>query len=273
MMRLVCRPGSLNLLLAALLAATASVPVCAQAVHPAILPAAAAAANVVVEAPEAGDDSDDALPLTVMGDFNRDGIADMAQVVIDGGGHSGRGFLVVSLGQANGGYRQMAAKSMLGNAPKDIVVGDFNGDGIPDVIVGDDDGELMLFVGDGTGNVTPAGDIAHLDSVVSIAVADFNHDGIPDLAVTDWRATKVTILLGTGKGTFQSEVSFPLRMPGTTPHLAVADFNGDGIADLVVVYDDDEGDTFDVMLGTGKGTFVFAPQLSLARDPNSHCVT
>lgn len=277
MMRSVCKPSSLTfsvtlLLAAALAAATASSPAGAQVVHPAILPAAAAA-SAAVEAPKADDDSEDASPLMVMGDFNRDGIADMAQVILPAGGHSEPGFLMVSLGQANGSYRQIAARPMVGRAPKDIVVGDFNGDGMADVIVGDDDGELMLFVGDGTGKLTAAGDIAHLDSVVSIVVGDFNHDGVSDVAVTDWRATKVTILLGAGKGAFRDEGSFPLRMPGTTPHLAIADFNGDGIPDLVVVYDDDEGDTFDVMLGTGKGTFAFAPQLSLARDPNSHCVT
>ena len=46
-----------------------------------------------------------------------------------------------------------------------------------------------------------------------------------------------------------------------------------GIPDLAVVYDDDDGDTYDVMLGNGSGAFTFAPSLSLARDPNSHCVT
>jgi hypothetical protein len=62
-------------------------------------------------------------------------------------------------------------------------------------------------------------------------------------------------------------------MPGTSPHLAAADFNGDGIPDLAVVYDDDEGATFDVLLGSGKGAFTLSPRLSLVRDPNSHCVT
>jgi hypothetical protein len=132
---------------------------------------------------------------------------------------------------------------------------------------------MILFLGDGTGKMVSAGDVAHLSSVVSMVVADFNHDGIPDVAVTDWRASSVTIFLGTGKSSLRSGWSFPLRMGGTTPHLTVADFNGDGIPDLAVVYDNDDGDTYDVMLGHGNGTFTIAPALGLIRDPNSHCAT
>ncbi len=223
----------------------------------------------------AGDDDDasEAPRLMVMDDFNRDGIADIAEATAPSGDRSGPTFLTVLLGQPDGTFKQMASNPTLGNTPRSIIAGDFNGDGFPDVIAGDDDGTLTLFVGDGTGKLAPAGEIAHLDSVVSIAVADFNHDGIPDLAVSDWRASSVTILLGAGKGSFKLESSFALRMRGTVPHIAVADFNGDHIPDLAVVYGDDDGDTYDVMLGNGKGSFTAAPELSVVRDPNSHCVT
>ncbi len=83
----------------------------------------------------------------------------------------------------------------------------------------------------------------------------------------------MTVLLGAGDGSFHRVWSFPLRMPGTTPHVAVADFNGDGILDLAVVYDDDDGDMFEVMLGSGNGFFTDAPALSFVKDPNAHCPT
>ncbi len=86
----------------------------------------------------------------------------------------------MSLGQAGGIFRQTLTNPVLSRTPRSIVVGDFNRDGLADLIVGDDDGSLLLFLGDGTGKMVPAGDVAHLDSVVSIAVADFNHDGLPD---------------------------------------------------------------------------------------------
>jgi len=211
--------------------------------------------------------------LIAVSDFNRDGIADIAEATLPGGGYSGQGLLTVSLGQADGTFKRMASSPVLGHAPRSIVAGDFNGDGIADLIVGDDNGTLMLFLGDGTGNLVPAGDIAHLDSVVSIAVADFNHDGIPDVAVSDWRASTVTVLFGIGKGAFRRMSSFPLRMPGTVPHVVTADFNHDGIPDLAVVYGDDDGNTFEVMLGNGNGAFTFSPALSFVKDPNAHCNT
>jgi hypothetical protein len=228
----------------------------------------------VVAGAASDDDDDDAPPLMVMADFNRDGISDIAEISLPAGEHSGAaGVLTVSLGQADGTFKETASSATLGRAPRSIVAGDFNRDGIPDVIVGDDDGSLKLFLGDGTGKLAAAGDAARLDSVVSIAVADFNRDGIPDMVVSDWRRSAVTVLLGVGDGTFRMEVSFPLRMQGTTPHVSVADFNGDGIPDLAITYDDDDGYTYEVLLGNGKGFFTFAPNLSVIKDANAHCVT
>jgi hypothetical protein len=211
--------------------------------------------------------------LTVWADFNRDGLADVAQAELPAEKNAGAAHLTISLGQPDGSLKQLASGLALGHHPTDIVAGDFNQDGIPDLLVGDDDGTLTLFVGDGTGRMTSAGVVAQLSSVVSIAAGDFNHDGILDVAVTDWRASTVTILLGGGKGSFRHTASFPLRVAGTTPHVTVADFNGDGLPDLAVVYGDDDGDTYDVLLGNGSGGFTFAPSLSVTRDPNSHCVT
>jgi len=217
-----------------------------------------------------GDDEDGHSRLMAMADFNRDGIADIAEVVQPTDG-SGNGILRVSLGQASGGFRLVSSSAVLGRASRAIVTGDFNEDGVPDVIIGDDDGALKLFLGDGSGNLVSAGDIAQLDSVVSIAVADFDGDGRADLAVSDWRGGSVTIFLGAGKGTFRRGWSFHLRMPATVARVSAADFNGDGIPDLAVIYGDEDDVTFDVMLGDGKGVFVHSPQLSWTRDPNSHC--
>jgi FG-GAP-like repeat len=232
---------------------------------------AAIAAFGSVRAWAVQEDSEEAPHLMVTGDFNRDGIADMAEATPADGGGSGHGLLTILLGQADGTFKKAFSEPLLGSKPRSIVAGDFNKDGMLDVIVGDDDGSVMLFLGDGAAHFAPAVDIARFDSVVSISVADLNRDGIPDLAITDWRASSVTVLLGMGDASFQRGWTSPLRLRGTTPHVAAADFNGDGILDLVVVYDDDDGATFDVMLGHGNGTFTYSPDLSVVKDPNSHC--
>lgn len=222
----------------------------------------------------AEDGPDDAsAALIVTADFNHDGLPDFAKVAAPEKDHPGHAHLVILLGQADGPPVEVASLVAPGPAPTSIAAGDFNKDGHPDILLGDSTGALMLFQGDGTGRMAPAGTVAHFDSVVSIAVADFNHDGIPDIAVSDWRASRATVLLGDGKGGFGPTWSFPLRMRGKAPHLAAADFNGDGIPDLAVVYDDDDGDTYDVMLNNGNGTFSAAPDLGFVKDPNAHCVT
>lgn len=271
MIRAVCKPRRMSFILAVVFAFTAFAPVRAWSADPGGLPKTASSAGASAQSSD--DDSDNAQRVMAVGDFNGDGIADVVEAIPGAGDHPGPGLLTISLGHADGTYQRVSSSPVLGHAPSSIVTRDFNGDGILDLIVGDDDGSLTLFLGDGTGKFISSGNIAHLDSVVSIAVADFNHDGIPDVAVSDWRASSVTILLGVGNGSFRHAWSFPLRMPGTVAHIVAADFNRDGIPDLAVVYGDDDGNTFQVMLSNGDGTFTYAPSLSVVRDPTSHCDT
>lgn len=212
----------------------------------------------------AEDRPDEASHLVVTADFNRDGIADLAEA-------SGVSGLTILLGEPGGGFRAAGPELALGRDPKSLVTGDFNGDGIPDLLVGDGTGAVTEYLGDGTGKLVAAGEIAHLGPVSAIAVADFNHDGALDLAVSDSQDSVVTVLLGDRKGSFHMIWSFPLPMRGKVFRVFTADFNGDGLPDLAVTNDDDG--SFQVMLNNGNGTFTYAPQLSKLVDPNAHCAT
>ena len=205
-------------------------------------------------------------PLVATADFNRDGIADIASV-----GANGR--LTVRLGRSDGTFLETASMPVSERKPRALIADDFNGDNIPDLLIGNEDGSVLLFLIDATGHFAPGREIAHLESVTSIAVADFNKDGIADIAVSDRRASNVTVYFGSGNGSFDHTWSFPLRVRGAAPQITTADFNDDGIPDLVVVYGDDDDPTFDVMLGNGNGTFTIAPERGFSRSPNSHCNT
>ena len=64
-----------------------------------------------------------------------------------------------------------------------------------------------------------------------VAIADLNGDGVPDLVTANRDSNDVSVLLGTGAGTFQTARHFPA---GNGPEsVAVADLNGDGTPDLV----------------------------------------
>jgi hypothetical protein len=61
---------------------------------------------------------------------------------------------------------------------------------------------------------------------VAVAVADLNGDGKLDLATANQGASTISVLLGSGTGSFGPKADFPT---GLTPvAVAVADLDGDG---------------------------------------------
>ena len=68
-----------------------------------------------------------------------------------------------------------------------------------------------------------------------MAVADLNGDGKPDLVVANGSSNSVSVLLGNGNGTFQTQSTYRHRLDPDS--VAVADVNGDGKPDLVVAND------------------------------------
>ena len=92
----------------------------------------------------------------------------------------------------------------------------------------------------------------------TVAVADVNGDGHPDLLMTSRGSSYVSVFLGNGNGTFQSQQRFAA---GDRPQaVVVADVNSDGRPDLVTT--NAGSNDVSVLLGQGNGTF--QPQLRVA---------
>jgi hypothetical protein len=90
-----------------------------------------------------------------------------------------------------------------GYDPLSVAVGDFNGDGVPDLVVANRAyNNVSVLLGNGDGTFRAAASYAVGSGPVSVAVGDFNGDGKLDLAVANEGSGDVSVLLGNGDGTF-----------------------------------------------------------------------
>ncbi len=152
-----------------------------------------------------------------------------------------------------------AAKSYpVGTNPQAIAVGDFNGDGKPDLAVANfGSNNVSVLINNGDGTFKAAVNYAVGSSPQALAVGDFNGDGKLDLIVTNLGDPSnhvngnLSLLKGNGDGTFQAAVSITAGLNPNT--IAVADLNGDHKLDLIV--GDASNSDLSILLGNGDGTF------------------
>jgi sugar lactone lactonase YvrE len=147
-------------------------------------------------------------------------------------------------------------------------IGDFNGDGIPDVATLNQTSAVSILLGKDGSTFTAVAGPTIGGPATGIVSGDFNSDGKLDLAISVGNyagqspQTTVFILLGNGDGTFvtlQTPATVAISPDYDVTHsvLAVADFNADGKADILVT--NETNSTTSTLLGKGDGTFVLDP--------------
>jgi len=144
-------------------------------------------------------------------------------------------------------------------------VGDFNGDGYPDVAMTDrTNGRVLILFNDGHGNFSTTNSLSVPDGNLpeEIVAADFNGDGALDLAVSHTvPSAGLSILLNDGHGHFTPGSVTQILSPS---YLATGDFNGDGIPDLVALPNDDSHQVV-VLFGDGKGGLITGQRLDVGQ--------
>jgi hypothetical protein len=200
----------------------------------------------------------------IVTDYNGDGKLDIVNGTGDARGFGGSrtsGNIDILLGNGDGTF-QGGVIYPTGRNASESAVGDFNGDGKPDVVsVGSDvfagtGGAVFLGNGDGTFR---NGAAFTTTNAASVDVADFNRDGKPDIV------TNGDILLGKGDGTFSP--ANPLPVTGSI--VRTGDFNGDKIPDLAIV--GTSGVT--ILLGKGDGSFQTGQTYSAGTHPSGVAIS
>jgi hypothetical protein len=170
----------------------------------------------------------------VVGDFDHDGFPDLAGT----GGAAQPSQLLFLWGNGRGQFSPQYVNGPHGGT----LLGDINGDGLPDIVIPDSANEISVVLGQ-TGRNFPALPLLLPAPGPYISIADVNGDGLPDIMVGN------SIFLDAGNSSFAPPVVVDINA------WAIADLNGDGLADIV----GGSGSELLIWPGTGNPNFPGSP--------------
>ncbi len=174
------------------------------------------------------------------GDFNGDGLTDIAITSYD----SGIGIL---MNEGNGDF-DCTGIVTVGSPPNIVRVGDVFGNGKQDLVVGCDySNDIFVVPGNGDGTFGMPIAINAGSAVQDLALADLTGDGKLDVIVGTQNG--VAVALNNGMDGF----GVPVIYPGNVANIAVGDFTGNGRQDIAASIQN--SDVIDVYLNNGNGTF------------------
>ena len=184
------------------------------------------------------------LPLTqeeivasVTEDFDGDGLTDVAFLESFGSLPLPSTRLVVRLGTPDGSFGTEIQRTVSNQPVEVLTAGDVNGDGVVDVVIGDDQvGRLSAFLGTGSGAFPTRVNSFFGDGVQRVTLGHLDADGVLDAVVADFFGEQIHVFLGVGDGSFTFLASYaPTPTAGDQPYdVAIEDINADGTADVVV---------------------------------------
>lgn len=193
-----------------------------------------------------------------VGDVNKDGKQD----IVVANAFAAVNKVSVLLGLGNGAFAP-ANNISVGSAPFQAVIGDFNGDGNPDIAAANNtSANVSILLGNGAGAFAPAVNYMVGTQPNGLAIGDFNNDGKLDIVTGSADTNIISILSGNGIGGFAPAASIDVGRHSAK--FAVDDFNSDGKQDIA--FSTFSSDNVGVLLGDGLGGFslsgTFAGSLS-----------
>jgi trimeric autotransporter adhesin len=161
----------------------------------------------------------------VAADFNGDGNLDLATPI-----NGNPGLLAIYLGNGGGAFTPASGSPVSTIEWSNIVqVGDFNGDGIPDIYVtgatNTQDLAIYLGNGDGTFTLVPAANTPEVPCCFNTTLSDFNNDGVTDIAASSFYYGQADIYLTTP--TLSTATASNISITGQSPQDILASYPGD----------------------------------------------
>jgi hypothetical protein len=153
-------------------------------------------------------------------------------------------FVSARLGETYAGSIYPTPKYNIGDSLWHRSLGDMNGDGWLDVVVGSSD-EILVLPNRGNGILQTQQRFAVDSGQKSLKFGDMNRDGWLDIVLVNSTSAEVSVLLGTGDGGSQEQ--HRSTVDGNPSLIGLGDVNGDGWLDVVL----NNG----VLLNSGNGDF------------------
>lgn len=151
-----------------------------------------------------------------------------------------------------------------------VSVGDFNGDGLPDIVLGKGRHWPLfnrLLLNDGNGGFFARDLGTAPDRTYSAALADVDGDGHLDIVVSNDAPDRKLVYRNAGKGQFTEHAMFG-DPKWSTRYVTLADINGDGYPDIVAA---NRGDYPELVDGKpGEGPKIPSPSHVCFNDRKGH---
>jgi hypothetical protein len=154
----------------------------------------------------------------------------------------------------------------LSTTAEDLTVGDFDRDGVDDLVVvtpSPEKSKVQIVLGNGAGGFGLSFEGTVGFDALAVEVADLDGDGRLDIVVANNESDSVSVFLGNGDGTAGAAIEHTV---GDGPwRLAVGDVDGDGVVDVVTA--SRNSDDLSVSIGLGDGSFAPAGSIPAGDKP------